>query len=123
VVLGIGIDIIDMAEFRDLCDEVFATYVFTERERVWAASRVDPVQALAGLFAAKEALTKAVSELEVPAGKDLRVFELTHTDDGAPHVCTDGECGAFLTAAGVTSAHVSISHSKFATVASAVLEG
>ena len=123
MVLDIGTDIVDMAEFRDLCDEAFAAYVFTERERAWAASRVDPVQALAGLFAAKEALTKAVSELEVPTGKDLRVFELTHTDNGAPHVCTDGECGAFLAAAKVTGAHVSISHSKLVTVASVVLEG
>ena len=66
MILGVGVDVVDVAAFREqLADAAsrFATGVFTIGERQAAASRAsgDAARHLAARFAAKEAFVKAWS--------------------------------------------------------------
>jgi len=63
MILGIGIDLVDMGRVERLLEkfgEKFAYKVFTAEERAYAASSPDPVRAYANRFAAKEAAAKAL---------------------------------------------------------------
>ena len=76
---------------------------------------------LAGRFAAKEALLKAI-------GTGLRGFswqelEILANGDGAPVLYAHGRFAAALAARGVERVHLSISHTEEYAVAQAVLEG
>jgi holo-[acyl-carrier-protein] synthase len=63
VVVGIGIDIVEIARIRQLMtrwQDRFLRRVFTETELEYALRRHDPAQHLAARFAAKEATLKAL---------------------------------------------------------------
>jgi len=92
--------------------------LFTPAER--RLCRGDPLR-LAGRFAAKEALLKAL-------GTGLRGFswqelEILASEDGAPVLHAHGRVATALAARGVERVHLSISHTKEYAVAQAVLEG
>ncbi len=96
----------------------FLARVFTRREQRLCGDR--PWR-LAGRFAAKEAMLKAI-------GTGLRGFswqqiEVLADDQGAPAVRCRGKFAAALEARGVSRIHVSISHSREYAIAQVVLEG
>lgn len=96
----------------------FLERVFTPRERRLCGGR--PWR-LAGRFAAKEAVLKAV-------GTGLRGFswqqiEVLADDLGAPEVICHGSFARALDERGVRRIHLSITHSKEYAAAQAVLEG
>ena len=76
LVKGIGIDLVSLPEFRRICDDwgasgragvdianAFVRRTFTAGELAQAAGRHDPCEFLAGRFACKEAVFKAVAPL------------------------------------------------------------
>ncbi len=103
----IGADITDIRRIAEaIKNERFLQRVFTLSEREYAYSKHDPVQTLAGMYAAKEAVAKL-------SGKGLSGFSLTdieiaHTESGAPQV---NLCGKAKELFGV-KVQVSISHEK-----------
>lgn len=95
MIAGIGVDMVDITEFKRLAevdsgDNAFVQRTFTQHERDAAATRPDPVEHLAGCFAVKEAVFKAVADLTPGKTFDLRIVEVLNHESGAPFVNTQG---------------------------------
>ena len=112
MIVGVGIDVVDVARFGQTLERTPALVqrLFTEAEQGL------PLASLAARFAAKEALAKA---LGAPVG--LRWVDASVTRDGAgrPHLAVTGTVAARAAELGVASLHVSLSHD--AGIASAVV--
>ncbi|MHB1486471.1 MAG: holo-ACP synthase [Acidimicrobiales bacterium] len=118
-VLGLGIDAVDVADFRARLDRRagLAQRLFSPAERAWAAGLADPAPRLAARFAAKEATMKAM-------GVGLGAFgwwevEVIRATSGQPHLMVSGGAAALAQARGVGSWRLSLTHT--ATVAEAVV--
>lgn len=118
MILGIGVDLIEIPRVeKAAASEEFRKRIFTAGEL--AAAKGLGFH-LAGCFAAKEALLKAM-------GTGLSTFswqeiELVHDPLGAPHLNVTGKVKQFLDERQVRRIHLSISHSKENAVAQVVLE-
>jgi len=81
----IGIDVTEIARFRPFVHDrrhSFLRKVFSERELVYCFSYKNPAVHLAGIFAAKEAVAKALDARRIA----FIELEITHTKSGAPEV-------------------------------------
>jgi holo-[acyl-carrier protein] synthase len=112
VIVGVGIDVVDIARFEQALTRTrsLATRLFTERERQL------PPHSLAARFAVKEALAKA---LGAPRGLLWTDAEIVTHDGGRPALKVAGTVAAAAGRLGVTHWHVSLSHD--AGIASAVV--
>jgi holo-[acyl-carrier protein] synthase len=118
-VLGVGVDAVDVVRLRRTLERTpsFATRVFTETEQALAATRRDPVPALAARFAAKEAVMKALGVgLGAFALREVGVVTLA---SGQPVLHVTGRAAGLAAEQGVTTWHLSLTHT--ATVAVAVV--
>ena len=118
-VYGIGTDIIEIARFaRDGKPPgerfMFRCFAPGERERL----RGRPLEALAGAFAAKEAVAKAMGTGFV--GFWPSAIEIRHGRTGKPEVVLHGGAERIAEAAGIVRIDVSISHNWSMAVAMAV---
>lgn len=112
MIVGVGIDVVDVARFRDRIERSprLAERLFTEQERGLRA------ESLAARFAAKEALAKA---LGAPVGLHWTDAWVVRDSTGRPHLRTQGTVRARADELGVHHLHVSLSHD--AGIASAVV--
>jgi holo-[acyl-carrier protein] synthase len=112
VIIGVGIDVVDVARFGQALDRTpgLADRLFTSRERI------RPLASLAARFAAKEALAKA---LGAPRGMRWHDAEVISGDDGRPWFEVRGTVRERADEVGVSSVHLSLSHD--AGIASAVV--
>lgn len=118
---GIGVDLCSVERMsRALRQEAFAPRVFSEQEILYANSQAVPARHFASAFAAREALAKAGGWGIGKMG--LKSCRLERTKQGPRFVFSDAFL-ARLTAEGITSAHISISHEGDVVVAMVVLEG
>ena len=103
MIVGIGVDVVDVARFESvmLRTPEFVARVFTEQELAL------PPHSLAGRFAAKEAVAKA---LGAPAGLTWHDCEVVREDSGRPVLDVRGSVAAAATAQGINRWHLSISH-------------
>lgn len=88
MILGIGIDLVDMRRIEKLLNtfgEHFTQRVFTQEERGYAASTLNPTRAFANRFAGKEALAKALGT-GMGAGIGWQDIEVLKASSGAPHL-------------------------------------
>ncbi|MCB9547773.1 MAG: holo-ACP synthase [Myxococcales bacterium] len=132
MILGMGIDVVDLGGFRAQLADVASAFVagtFTPGERDAAASRAsgDPARHLAVRFAAKEAFLKALSGPRFGAPPrqrrlDLREIEVISDAWGRPALRLHGAARALLDEGGAWQAHVSLSHDGPFAVACVVLE-
>ena len=119
---GVGIDLVNLPEFRGICGgwgaggatdasaaNAFVSRTFTAAELAQAAGRHDPCEFLAGRFACKEAVFKAVAPL-TSEGFDLRLVETLDAPTGQPRVTLDSALAPVLAEAGVTSVLVSVTN-------------
>lgn len=117
--VGIGIDTVDITEFRRLCADWAGPFVqrsFSPAERDEACLHADPVECLAGKFAVKEAVFKALGHLSAEGGFDFRIVETLEDDHGCPHVTCEGSLAGILTQSGAREILVSITNERdFAT--------
>jgi holo-[acyl-carrier protein] synthase len=111
-VLGVGIDVVDIARFAETLERTPAmrTRLFTEAERERSLA------SLAARFAAKEALAKA---LGAPQGLAWLDAEIVNEPTGDPRFEIRGSVRSRADELGVRSVHVSLSHD--AGIASAVV--
>ena len=112
MIVGVGIDVVDVARFGQTLERTPALVqrLFTETEQSL------PLASLAARFAAKEALAKA---LGAPVGLRWVDASVTRDDAGRPHLAVTGTVAARAAELGVASLHVSLSHD--AGIASAVV--
>ena len=111
-VVGVGIDVVDVARFGESLDRTPGL-----RERLFTPSEATHrLASLAARFAAKEALAKA---LGAPAGLHWQDAEIVSESSGRPVLEMRGSVLARASELGVVSVHVSLSHD--AGIASAVV--
>jgi holo-[acyl-carrier protein] synthase len=104
VIVGLGIDIVDVERFA-------ASMARTPRlaERLFRPSEraVERPERLAARFAAKEAIAKA---LGAPAGLRWHDAEVRNAADGSPYLELIGTVAEAAASRGATRWHVSLSH-------------
>lgn len=103
MILGVGIDVVDVDRFRSTLARTpgMLTRLFAEPERAL------PMASLAARFAAKEALVKALG-----AARGLRWQEVvvTRAGDGRPRLELTGATLEVARELGVARLHLSLSH-------------
>lgn len=114
-VVGIGIDVVDVARFGEALERTpgLRSRLFTPAE----AAR--PLASLAARFAAKEALAKA---LGAPTGLAWHDAEVLSSAEGEPSFALRGTVAARAQARGAASVHLSLSHDAGISSAVVVLE-
>lgn len=121
VILGTGLDLCDIARMAKAIEKPhFVERVYTQRERarIDGASEHRRGEIAAGVFAAKEAVAKALGTgFDGFGPADI---EITPDENGRP-VCTLR--GGALARAGDGRMHVSITHEGGMAAATAILEG
>jgi holo-[acyl-carrier protein] synthase len=116
VILGVGIDVVDVARFGATLERTP-----TLRERLFTTGERDlPLNSLAARFAAKESLAKA---LGAPSGMHWHDAEVHRGADGRPHFEVRGTVEAAVRALGITTIHLSLSHDAGIASAVVVAEG
>jgi holo-[acyl-carrier protein] synthase len=108
--IGIGIDAVEVDRFRRALARTprMAQRLFTDGERAYGARFADPAPRLAARFAAKEATMKA---LGVGLGAvDFRDVEVCSAPGGKPSLRLTGRAAALAGSQGVTTLHLSITH-------------
>ena len=124
MISGIGIDIVEISRLKQALarhPDTFSTKVFTDQELALAGKRSDPNPFLAGRWAAKEALAKA---LGCGLGPDCgwTEIEVVNQQNGRPEMKLLGRAAQFAATRGVSNIQVSISHEKHYACAVVVLE-
>ena len=120
IVIGIGIDAVDVVRFRRVLSRRagFAARVFTEQEVAYASRQRDPTQRLAARFAAKEAVLKALGVGLGAAG--LREIEVVRLPTGAPALNLTGRAAALAATRNVGRWELSLTHTEIIAQAVAV---
>jgi holo-[acyl-carrier protein] synthase len=115
VIVGIGVDLVDLARFERAVDRTPKL-----RDRLFAESERDkPLRSLAGRFAAKEALIKALGSSD---GVHWLEIIVSNSAEGDPGFELSGETAAVVSARGITSLHLSMSHDAGAAIAFVIAE-
>jgi holo-[acyl-carrier protein] synthase len=104
VIVGIGVDVVDIARFDRAVGRTPALLprLFTEGERH------RPTASLAARFAAKEALIKAIGETR--AGFRWVDMVVDADEHGNPHITAGGGVAEMLAERGITDLHLSMTH-------------
>ena len=103
MIIGVGIDVVDVERFGETLDRTPAL-----RDRLFTKHESDrPLASLAARFAAKEALAKA---LGAPPGLAWHDVEVVRSDGGEPRLELRGTVEAAARARGARSWQVSLSH-------------
>lgn len=123
MIIGIGTDIIeiDRIEKAIKTNPRFKEKLFTAYERSYFESKNNKAESIAGSFAAKEAVSKAL-------GTGFRSFgmediEIRRDEMGKPYVSLLGEAKVLGESLGVRGIQLTISHCKDYAVAFVVVEG
>lgn len=120
---AIGIDIVEIKRLEKTSKKwgsAFLAKVYTPREIAYSMGKRFPYQHLAARFAAKEAIFKALGEVE----KEFvgwKNIEILNDANGKPAVFWHGDAEKTRKKRGIAGAVVSLSHSDHYAVASAML--
>jgi len=124
MIAGIGVDIVDIPRIQALLDrygERFLDRVYTEAETAYAMLGANKAERLAGRFAVKEAVMKALG-----TGKSLgilwRDIETLRARSGKPEVRLHGQAVKWAKLRGGGAVHVSITHDGGKAMAFVILE-
>ena len=124
MIAGIGVDIVDIARIQAMLDrygERFLARVYTEAETAYAMGGANRAERLAGRFAVKEAVMKALGTGK-SQGILWRDVETLRGHLGKPEVHLYGQAVEWATLRGFGAAHVSITHDGGKAVAFVILE-
>lgn len=116
---GIGCDIVSVPRIAaQMADKRFVDKVYTAYEQSCIAAK--GAQTAAGLWAAKEAVSKALGTGFV--GFCLRDIEIRHDENGMPQPILCNGAKMRSETIGAKEIHISISHEKEQALAFAVIE-
>jgi len=123
VIIGIGVDIIEVARIaaalaHPRTGERFRRRIFTPGENAYCQPRRHGAQSYAARFAAKEAAMKALGD-----AYGWQEIEVIRHDSGAPSIQLHGRAAARAAELGVRRVHLSVSHIAEQAIAYVIAEG
>jgi holo-[acyl-carrier protein] synthase len=124
MIVGIGVDIVDVGRVKDLLDRYrdrFVRRVFTDVEAGYAKESVREAERLAGRFAVKEAVLKAFGTGK-SQGILWRDVETIRGARGKPEVKLYGNAHSYMKKLKAGRIHVSITHDGGKAVAFVIIE-
>ena len=116
--IGCGVDVVELERFRQAVKrwgEAFLERIFTEDERKYAHGHQDAVRRLAVRFAAKEAVVKAMAQVDPSRPLTLRQIEIQNDELGRPYVVLRHQPKDH------PAVYVSLSHAEHLAIASAIV--
>ena len=123
--IGVGTDIVRVERIRESVErhgDRFLRRIFTAGEIKYCSERRRKFEHLAGHFAVKEAVLKALGT-GASKGATLRQVEVTHDAAGSPTALLHRGALRVAEERGISHVHVSLSHEETFAVALAVAEG
>lgn len=122
MIVGIGTDIIEIRRIKEAVEKNpnFIDKLFTKNEQIYLKSRNMRTEYIAGRFAAKEAVVKALGTGF--SGFEFKDVEIDRTASGKPIVVLKGKARLTAQKFGDYRFHLSISHGTDNAIAYAVLE-
>ena len=122
-IAGVGIDIVDIPRFRRTIERhgpAFINRIFLPSERKYCSAKPSPWIHFAGRFAAKEAVAKAFG---TGIGKEVGWLdmEIVSPKNRAPEVSLSARLRRLAGRRGIGAISISISHTRAASVAVALL--
>lgn len=124
MILGIGVDTVEIARFQRFIDEgnqILMQRLFTPVEQEYCSPRKQAAASYAARFAAKEALVKALGT-GLRNGLSWTEIEVRTTIQGKPEFHFSGRSRQIFEEYGAAVAHLSLSHDGTNAVAMVVLE-
>ena len=124
MILGTGIDIIEVARIRashEKFGDRFALRLLVGSELEYCLSHKDPAPFIAARFAAKEAVSKAFGT-GIGASIGWQDIEVRRKETGEPYVILHGKGEELFRARGATRLHLSLSHTTQHATAISILE-
>ena len=120
MIVGIGVDLVDIARFERglIRTPALRARLFAESEQARDGKPM-PLRSLAGRFAAKEALIKALGDSSGVQWHDMRVI---NDDLGNPGFELFESTKAIADGRGITAIHLSMSHDAGLAIAYVVAE-
>ena len=125
-VLGVGIDLVSISEIKDLDERTKGAFVkqtYSDIEKEDAKSAPNYYEFLAGRFAVKEAVYKAICGSFTDINFDFRKVETKRMSNGAPKFIQNVELLKILKTIGATDVKISISNQGDLAIAIAELIG
>lgn len=122
--IGLGMDLCQIERIDRALqkDDAFLRRFFTPEEQAYIKARgKSGAQSAAAMFAAKEALLKAMG-IGLSGGVKLSEIGVAHDEAGAPHYRLTGAAEEKRIAMGATRLHLSLTHEAGMAGAVAVLE-
>lgn len=122
MIIGTGIDVIEVYRIeKNLTNNKFINKIYTLKEIEYITSKKKNSQTAAGIFAAKEAVAKALGTgISSFKWTDVEVY---HDKEGAPKIILFNEARKIALLKGIRYVHISITHIKETALALAVAEG
>lgn len=120
MIVGIGVDVVDLARFERALQRTptLVSRLFADSEQV-KDGKPTPLRSLAGRFAAKEALIKALGDSTGVQWHDMRV---TNDGLGNPSIELHDATRAIADARGITAIHLSMTHDAGIAIAYVIAE-
>src|SRR5437773_11846882 len=120
--MTVGVDLIEIERIRRVLERYprFRERCFTEAERAYCDSRLNPAQSYAGRFAGKEAVGKALG-FGVARAFAWRDIEIAGRPK--PSVRLSGRAEAWAERVGAGAIDLSMTHARELAIATAVVDG
>jgi holo-[acyl-carrier protein] synthase len=121
-IIGIGIDIIEVERIKKAVKKqrVFLDRIYSDKEIKLSQRGKFRFEELAGRFAVKEAVLKAI-KTGWRKGIKFNEIAVLNEPSGAPYIVLSGRAREVADALGVAHIHVSISHTKDIAVGMAIV--
>lgn len=123
MIIGIGVDVVELKRIEKIWNRYgvkFANKILSEQEQK-LLPQSNPIPFLAGRFAAKEALSKALGT-GFSAQINFKNFSVSNLPSGQPVATLSGAALETMQKNGAKRVFLSISHDKGCAVAMAILE-
>lgn len=124
MIVGTGIDIVDIERIRNSVDRYGARFlnrVYTAAEQAYCQRKRNSAESLAARFAAKEAAAKALGT-GISHGVTWLEIEVVREPGGRPTIAFHGRAQQLALRLGSRSAHLSLTHTGTIAMANVVLE-
>jgi holo-[acyl-carrier protein] synthase len=120
MIVGIGVDVVDLARFQSALQRTPALKdrLFAQSEQVIDGYEL-PLRSLAGRFAAKEALIKALGDSTGVQWHDMRIV---NNELGNPDFELQDSTRTIAQSRGITNFHLSMSHDAGIAIAYVIAE-